>query len=88
MCMCMCMTTKTITIMEDAYKLLLNRKYKHESFSEVVRRLLGMEKDIMRFAGVWKHLSDEEVEMRKRKVLKLRKESTKELFNRMKRLKK
>ena len=86
MCMCMCMATKTITIMEDAYKILLNRKHKNESFSGVIRRITGEKKDIMRFAGAWKDLSEDEIEKMKNGVAELRKESTEELFKRIKRV--
>jgi len=84
----MCMVTKTITIMEDAYKILLNKKNNNESFSEVIRKMAGEKKNIMKFAGAWKHLSKEEVEKRKHDISKLRKESTKQLFDRIERLKK
>ena len=84
----MFMTTKTITRMEDAYKILSNMKYKNESFSEVIRRMGGEKGDIMRFAGSWKHLSSKEVEERKNAISKLRRESTKELFRRIEGLKK
>jgi len=33
------MGTKTITIMEDAYEMLVKQKNKDESFSEVIRRI-------------------------------------------------
>lgn len=88
MCMCTrtCMATKTITIMDDAYNLLLSRKNNNESFSEVIRKMAGKKGDIMRLAGAWKHLTSEEVEKRKSDIRKLRKESTKELLNRINRL--
>lgn len=84
--MCMCMGTKTISIMDDAYNLLLNRKHKDESFSEVIRKLAGKKTDIMKFAGAWKHLNKEEIEERKRDVITLRRKSTKELLGRIRRL--
>ena len=86
MCMCtrMCMVTKTISIMEDAYKLLLNKKHKNESFSEVIRRIVRKERDIMQFAGAWKHISDAEAESMKKHIYNLNKHSTKELLHRLK----
>jgi len=84
----MFMATKTITIMEDAYNLLLNRKNKNESFSEVIRRMTGEKKDIMRLAGAWKHLSDKDVENRKKLINKIRKDSTKQLFRRIEEMRK
>ena len=50
--------------------------------------MAGEKKNIMKFAGAWKHLSKEEVEKRKHDISKLRKESTKQLFDRIERLKK
>jgi len=79
----MCMATKTITIMEDAYKLLLNRKYKHESFSEVIRRTLHKDKDVMKFAGAWKHISDKEAEEMKERIASIRRKSTIDLLKRL-----
>ena len=53
------MTTKTLTIMEDAYRILASHKLKNESFSETIRRLLSgrKKKDIKEFFGV---ISEEE----------------------------
>ena len=55
----MFMATKTLTIMDDAYKLLLENKMENESFSEVVRRVLSKKesKKLSDFFGV---LSDKE----------------------------
>ena len=51
----MFMATKTITIMEDAYRLLKIRKRREESFSDVIRRELEMsKKPLIEFAGAWK----------------------------------
>jgi len=82
MCMCthMCMTTKTISIMEDAYKILLARKRKNESFSQLIRRELINKGDIMEFAGSLKKLSDKDISEIKNNIENLRKRSTKELL--------
>ena len=49
-----CMVTKTLTIMEDAYKLLLNNKLENESFSEEIRRIFSnkKKKKLMDFFGI------------------------------------
>ncbi len=55
----MFMVTKTLTIMEDAYKLLLYNKLEDESFSEVIRRTFSKKRKrkLTEFFGI---LSDEE----------------------------
>ena len=84
----MFMATKTLTIMEDAYEMLAKRKGKDESFSEVIRRVVGGEKkkSIMELAGAWSHLSDEEVERRKTRIYEMRRKGTQELLKRRARL--
>ncbi|HLD98002.1 MAG TPA: antitoxin VapB family protein [Candidatus Nanoarchaeia archaeon] len=74
------MTTKTISIMEDAYKILLARKRKNESFSQLIRRELINKGDIMEFAGSLKKLSDKDISEIKNNIENLRKRSTKELL--------
>ena len=54
------MATKTLSIMEDAYRLLLARKRDKESFSDVIRRELSLKGHIAEGAGVWSTMSDEE----------------------------
>ena len=44
MCTRILMTTKTITIMEDAYHLLVDNKLSNESFSDELRRVLNKKK--------------------------------------------
>jgi predicted CopG family antitoxin len=55
------MTTKTISIMEDAYRLLLARKRAEESFSDVIRRELSKKGRISESAGVWSDMTDEQL---------------------------
>ena len=74
------MGTKTISIMDDVYNLLLSRKRDRESFSDELRRFLNKDRDIMRHAGVWKDMSNEEAESMKDSIKQLRKKSTKELL--------
>jgi predicted CopG family antitoxin len=63
MCLNLCLNmAKTITISEEAYKLLLNEKREGESFSDVIIRLIkSNKKNIMDYAGIWADISDEEV---------------------------
>ena len=79
----MFMGTKTITIMEDAYEILLRKKHSGESFSEVIRRMTGVKRDIMDFAGAWKNISEKDAENLKESILKLRKKSTSELLKKL-----
>jgi predicted CopG family antitoxin len=74
------MSTKTISIMEDAYEILLSKKYKNESFSEVIRRTIGTKGDIMKFAGAWKEIPAKDIDKMKRDIVSLRERSTLELI--------
>ena len=78
--MCMCMGTKNISIMEDVYRLLLARKMKDESFSDVIRKEFKKKRNIMEFAGSWK-ISGKESEEIKKNIKKLREKTTKELLS-------
>jgi len=78
------MGTKTISIMDDVYKLLLRNKMRSESFSDVIRRNLKKKRDIMEFAGAWKNINEEGAEEMKRNIRELRKKSTKELLDKYK----
>ena len=80
----MVMVTKTITIMDDAYEMLANKKNKGESFSEVIRRLVKPKVDIMQFAGAWKDISDKEIDDMKSTIGEMKKRSTMELHRRLK----
>jgi predicted CopG family antitoxin len=78
------MATKTISIMDDAYMLLLRNKMKNESFSDVIRRSFEKKKDIMRHAGAWKDMSDDEVRELKENIKKIRESSALSLKKRIK----
>ena len=78
------MATKTISIMDDAYHILAEKKRKSESFSEVIRRITKGKRDIMELAGAWKNIPNKEIEGMKKTIRKLREESTKELMENIK----
>ena len=54
---------KTISISDEAYNVLKNKKLKGESFNDLILRLLSEpeQKDILKLKGSWKG-STEEVE--------------------------
>ena len=62
------MGTKTITIMDDAYELLVRQKRPNESFSEEIRRIVPKKVDLMQFAGAWSHISDKEIKQMKKDI--------------------
>ncbi len=51
---------KTLTISEDAYRKLLRLKAKGESFTETILKLAEGRGDILRHAGGWKEMTDQE----------------------------
>lgn len=53
------MSSKNITLKEDAYETLKAHKRDDESFSDVVLRLSGKNKDVMKGFGI---LNDEEAD--------------------------
>ena len=55
------MTSKNISITEDVYVLLSKIKLEGESFSEAIKRLAAR-RSLEKNAGLWAHLSDEEME--------------------------
>lgn len=65
------MATKTITIMEDAYRLMSGEKRPNESFSDLVRRKFTG-KSLLEFAGALNNLSDEEVDSIKENIREVR----------------
>ena len=74
------MATKTISIMQDVYKLLRAKKHRGESFSAVIRRSLRRSRSVMEFAGAWSRLTAEDAEDLKGAIKKLRLKSTHELL--------
>ena len=74
------MGTKTISIMDDTYNILLRKKRKDESFSDVIRRITSVKRDVMDFAGVWKDISDKDINKIKKLIEDLRKKSTADLL--------
>ena len=66
------MSTKTITIMEDAYTLLLENKGAQESFSQEIRRIVGRTEFIPATRIFKKILSDSEAMMIKKDMSILR----------------
>ncbi|MBI2672538.1 antitoxin VapB family protein [Candidatus Woesearchaeota archaeon] len=78
------MGTKTISIMDDAYEILLRKKHNGESFSEVIRRITGVKRELMKFAGTWNDISNKDAEKMKEQILILRKKSTSELLKKLK----
>lgn len=79
------MGTKTISIMDDAYDLLIGMKMPGESFSDEIRRLTKTKSSVMDFAGAWKDISDKEAEKMKKTITEMRKSSRiDEVIKRMK----
>ena len=73
------MTTKTITIMEDAYEVLVRNKGRDESFSDLIRRKFKKQ-DLSKYIGAWKHVSDKEAEKMKKDILEMRKRGGEDLL--------
>jgi len=51
---------KTLTISEEAYRKLAKLKAKGESFTDTILKLTEGQGDILRHAGGWKEMSDQE----------------------------
>jgi predicted CopG family antitoxin len=79
------MATKTITIMDDAYIMLLKSKLKNESFSDVIRRVFGKKRSIMEFAGAWKDMDKSEINKMKEGIEEYDIKETKKLLKKYRR---
>ena len=77
------MAMKKLTIMEDAYDLLVENKLEHESFSQEIIRIFGsrQKKSIFDFFGI---LSEEEGKGIGEDLRKIREFNLKSLKKRMK----
>ncbi len=74
------MSTKTISIMDDAYNLLVLNKMQNESFSDVIRRIFQKKISLMDLAGSLKSVGKKDAENMKRDIMILREKSTRELY--------
>jgi len=54
------MTSKSISITIEVYELLDKFRKKDESFSQVIKRLIESQMDLMDLAGAWKKIPDAE----------------------------
>lgn len=78
------MPFKTITIKESAYKRLKAAKRKGESFTELIERKFEEKPDIMKYAGAWSDMTDEEYEEIKSRMKKFKEEFNKDAERRRK----
>jgi len=80
----MFMSTKTITIMEDAYEMLVRNKKEDESFSDVIRRIVP-KNEISSFAGAWS-ISSKEAEDMKTYVMEMRKKGKNSILKKVQKI--
>ncbi len=76
------MGTKTISIMDDAYEMLVGSKLEGESFSGEVRRLIKTKSSIMDLAGTWKDISETDADKMKVRIMERRKDRSRLSENR------
>ncbi|MDI6654563.1 MAG: antitoxin VapB family protein [Candidatus Hydrothermarchaeota archaeon] len=70
------MASKTISVTEDVYRLLSRMKLKSESFSEMLVRLAKKKGSLSECAGLWRDMSEEEIEELKEGIKEMRKSLT------------
>lgn len=63
---------KTISLSDEAYKLLKRQKREKESFSEVVKRILAPKTKFSDFAGIWAAIPEEEIDEINRTIRQMR----------------
>ena len=68
------MASKPISLSDDVYNLLKRFQLKGESFSETILRLINRQEDILKLAGAWKKIPDNEdaIELIEKMVEKVR----------------
>ncbi|HLC84986.1 MAG TPA: antitoxin VapB family protein [Candidatus Nanoarchaeia archaeon] len=76
------MVTKTLTITEDAYKLMTRSKRHDESFSEEITRVFTKRKPLSAFAGLWK-MSEEEANKMKDVIKNIRKHTSEDVLKKL-----
>ena len=76
------MAVKTITIMEDAYKILKGMKSDTESFSDVIRRI-GKKRPLSEFIGILSKESGDRLEKHIKEKRKIHAELYKERIKRI-----
>ena len=52
------MTSKSISVTNEVYEMLKKFKLKNESFSQVIKRLIEKNSNILELAGNWKKIPD------------------------------
>lgn len=75
--------SKTLSVTEDVYYLLAREKFKDESFSEVIKRLVKTRGKLIDCAGLWKNLTEEDIQEMKNQIKKLRESSNMTLKQRI-----
>ncbi len=78
------MATKTISIMDDAYEILVRNKRNNESFSEELRRILPKRGSIVECAGLWKDITDKQANDMEKAIKKSREYTRKHILERIK----
>jgi len=78
------MGTKTISIMEDVYKLLVRSKKKDQSFSDVIRKEFSKKGKISECAGLWSDITDKQAKEMENAIKKSREYTRKHIMERLK----
>lgn len=78
------MASKTLSVTTDVYDLLSREKFLHESFSEVIRRLVKTRGKLSDCAGLWADMSDKEELELLNAIKELRESGTKSMMKRVK----
>jgi len=77
------MGTKTISIMDDAYRLLARNKGEKESFSDVIRREFSKKGKISDCAGILSDLTDKQFEEMEKAIKKSNEYTKKHVMERI-----
>ena len=77
------MGTKTISIMDDAYRLLARNKGEKESFSDVIRREFSKKGRISDCAGILSDLTDKQFEEMEKAIKKSNEYTKKHVMERI-----